>query len=53
VAFNGYIESGDQFDRLKRSVSLSRRFENELNCGCLGGCHGNIARHLPIKAANS
>jgi len=53
VAVNGYIKSCARFYTLKRSVSLSCIFDNELNCGCLGGCRGNIACHLPIKAANS
>ena len=53
MAVNGYIQSWDQFYRLKRSVSLSCSFENGLNCGCQGGCWGNRACYLPIKASNS
>jgi len=53
VAVNGYIQSCDLFYRLKRSVSLGCSFENELNCGCPGGCRGKVTWYLPIKAANS
>jgi hypothetical protein len=53
VAVNGYIQSSNLFYWLKLSVSLGCSCENELNCGCLGGCRGNIACYLPIKAANS
>jgi len=53
VAVNGYIQSFDRFYWLKCSVSLGCSFENELNCGCLGGCRGNSAFYLPITAANS
>jgi len=53
VAINDYIQSCDRFYRLKRSVSLGCSFENELNCGCPGGCHGNVACYLSIKAADS
>ena len=53
MVVNGYIQSCDQLYRLKDSVLLSCSFENELNCGCLGGCCGNVACDLPMKAANS
>jgi hypothetical protein len=46
VAICSYIQSYDQFNRLECSASLSRSFENELNCGCLGACRGNIASYL-------
>jgi len=53
VAVNGYIQCCERFYWLKRLVSLGCSFENELNCGCPGGCHWNVACSLPIKAANS
>jgi len=53
VAVNGYIQSSDRFYWLKHPVSLGCSLENELKCGCLGGCRGNVACFLPIKAANS
>ena len=53
VAVISYIHSRDRLYRLKHSVSLSYSFENEVKCGCLGGCRGNIACYLPIKSTNS
>ena len=53
MAVNRYIQSCNQLYRLKRSVSPRCNFRNELNCGCTGGCRGNIACYLPIKAADS
>jgi len=53
VAVNGYIPSCDRFYRLKSSVSLGCSFENELNCGCPGGCRRKVACYVPVKAANS
>jgi hypothetical protein len=53
VAIDGYIHRCDQVYRLNHSVSLSCSFENELNCGCTGGCCWNVASYLLIKAANS
>jgi len=53
VAINGHIQSCDWLYRLKRSESLIRSLENELNLGCLGGFRGNIACCLSIKAAIS
>jgi len=53
VAINGYIRSYDRLYKQKCSRSLSRTFENELNCDCPGGCHRNIRCYLHIKDANS
>ena len=53
MAVNGQIHSCDRFYRLICSVSLGGSFEDEPNCGCPGGCRGNVSCYQPIKAANS
>jgi hypothetical protein len=53
VAISGSTQSCDRCCRLKHSGSQSCSFKNEINCGCPGGCRGNIACYLPIMAANS
>jgi len=52
VAVNGSTQSCDRFHKLKCSVSLGCSFDNEIYCGCPGGCRGKVACYLPMTAAN-
>jgi len=53
VAVFGYIQSCARLYWLIHLGSLSRSVENALNCGFTGGCRGNFAWYLLIKAAYS